>query len=296
MKWPTLLFMNSYILFVILQIFYIFYIGFNYLQNRPKTMSKLLQILIAAGILSISLFAANAYASENANCARDCEAPTIGVTDSGQRVVDNGLSINGRTFEVKNEIQTNPTMTLTTGNTAKVKLMVYENDGTTELRHASIAISDYKDDKNQNDKVVISYNQDFTGAQSFDVTDNNGLVKDVNVKATVLDQWRTEIVYSFKPVKPFDTSALVVKLWDEERSSRSNVFLNAVKATGKDMTERPAIKSSNVPSPFFQVNDGIAPRNVDCRQGLELVIRTTGSPACVYPFTAEKLRAWGLVE
>ncbi|NDB92808.1 MAG: hypothetical protein EB167_08985 [Nitrososphaeria archaeon] len=136
-------------------------------------------------------------------------------------------------------------MTLTTGNTAKVKLMVYENDGATELRHASIAISDYKDDKNQNDKVVISYNQDFTGAQSFDITDNNGLVKDVSVKATVLDQWRTEIVYSFKPVKPFDTSALVVELWDEERSSRSNVFLNAVKATGKDMTERPAIKSSN---------------------------------------------------
>ncbi|MFM8658800.1 MAG: hypothetical protein ACKOCQ_02535, partial [Candidatus Nitrosotenuis sp.] len=138
--------------------------------------------------------------------------------------------------------------------------------------------------------------QDFTGVQSFDVTDVSGLVKDVNVKATALDQWRTEVVYSFKPVKPFDTSALVVKLWDEKRSSRSNVFLNAVKATGKDMTEQPAMKSSNVPSPFFQVNDGISPRNVDCRQGLELVIRTTGAPACVYPFTAEKLRAWGLVE
>ncbi|MFM8658877.1 MAG: hypothetical protein ACKOCQ_02945, partial [Candidatus Nitrosotenuis sp.] len=159
-------------------------------------MTTLLHVLIVAGILSISMFAANVYASENAKCSRDCEAPTIGVTDSGQRIVDNGLAINGRTFEVKNEIQTNPTMTLSTGNTAKVKLMVYENDGTSGLRHASIAISDYMDDKNQNDKVVISYDQDFTGVQSFDVTDVSGLVKDVNVKATALDQWRTEVVYS----------------------------------------------------------------------------------------------------
>lgn len=259
-------------------------------------MTKLLQVLIAAGILSISMFAANVYASENAQCSRDCEAPTLGVTDSGQRVIDNGLAINGRTFEVQNQIQTIPTMTFTTGNTAKVKLLIYENDGVSELRHASMAITDYKDDKNQNDKVMISFDQDFTGAQSFDVTDAEGLVKDVNVKAAQLDQWRTEVVFSFKPVKPFDTSALVVEMWDEERSSRSNVFLNAVKATGKEIVEYIPVKSTYVPSPLQQVNDGIAPHDVECRQGLELVIRATGAPACVYPFTADTLRTWGLVE
>lgn len=259
-------------------------------------MTQLLQILIAAGILSISLFAANVYASENANCSRDCEAPTLGVTDSGQRVVDNGLAINGRTFEVNNEIQTIPTATFTTGNTAKVKLMVYENGGVGSLRHASIAISDYKDDKNRNDKVVISFDQDFTGKQSFAVTDQDGLVKNVDVKATALDQWRTEIVYSFKPVKPFETSALVTQLWDEEQSSRSNVFLNAVKTTGKAIVESAPVQSKYVAPPLQQMHDGVAPKNVECKQGLELVMRVSGAPACVYPITADKLRAWGLVE
>ena len=259
-------------------------------------MTKLLQVLIAAGILSISLFTANVYASENANCSRDCEAPTLGVTDSGQRVIDYGLAINGRTFEVDHQIQTNPTMTFTTGNTAKVKLMIYENDGVDEFRHASIAITDYTDDKNQNDKVLISFDQTFDGVQSFEVTDANGYVKDVNVKATQLDQWRTEVVYAFKPVKPFETSALVVEMWDEERSSRSNVFLNAVKATGEEIIEYVPVQSPYVPPPLQQVNDGIAPQDVECRQGLELVIRVTGTPACVYPFTADTLRAWGLVE
>ena len=174
--------------------------------------------------------------------------------------------------------------------------MIYENNGVSGLSHASIAISDYADDKNRNDKVVISYDQDFTGKQSFDVMDTTKLVKDVNVKATVLDQWRTEVVYSFKPVKPFATSALITEMWDEERSSRSNVFLNAVKATGKEIADVTPVKSSNVPSPLFQVSDGISPHNVECKKGLELVVRTTGVPACVYPFTADKLRAWGLVE
>lgn len=259
-------------------------------------MTKLLQVLIATGILSISLFTATVFASENANCSRDCEAPTIGVTDSGQRVVDNGIAINGRTFEVNHQIQPNPTMTITTGNTAKVKLMIYENNGVDSLRHASIAITDYQDDKNQNDKVLISFDQDFTGEQSFSVTDSDGFVKDVDVKATPLDQWRTEVIYSFKAVKPFDTSALVVEMWDAEQSSRSNVFLNAIKATGDEIVDYVPVQSQYVPSPLQQVSDGIAPQDVECRQGLELVIRTTGSPACVYPFTADTLRAWGLVE
>lgn len=259
-------------------------------------MTKLLQVLIAAGMLSISLFTANVYASENADCSGDCEAPTLGVTDSGQRVIENGIAINGRTFEVNHQIQTNPTMTITTGNTAKVKLMIYENNGVSGLRHASIAITDYQDDKNQNNKVLISFDQDFTGAQSFDVVDPDGFVKDVDVKATQLDQWRTEVVYSFKAVKPFDASSIVVEMWDEKRSSRSNVFLNAIKATGDEIVEYVPVQSPYVPPPLQQVNDGIAPQDVECRQGLELVIRVTGQPACVYPFTADTLRAWGLVE
>ena len=257
-------------------------------------MTTLLQILIAAGILSLSLFTINGYA-ENAKCSRDCEAPTLGVLDDGQRVVDNGITINGRAFEVSNQIQTNPTMTITTGNTAKVKLMVYENNGVDSFRHASIAISDYQDDKNRNDKVAISFDQDFAGIQSFNVIDPEGFVKDVDVKATKLDQWTTEVVYSFKAVKPFDTSAIVVQMWDEDQSSRSNVFLNAIKATGDVIVEKAPVQSTYVPPPLQQVNDGVAPSDVECRQGLELVIRTSGTPACVYPSTAETLRAWGLV-
>ncbi len=53
--------------------------------------------------------------------------------------------------------------------------------------------------------------------------------------------------------------------------------------------------TAKVLAPLKQVKAGTTPGMVECREGFELVIRsTTGAPACVYPHTAEKLRNLGL--
>jgi hypothetical protein len=252
----------------------------------------LLQLLIVAGILSsVSMFT-NAYSEI---CETPCEAPTIGALDNGQQIVENGLIINGRAFDVEGLKQTIPVNTLNTGDTARIKLMVYENEGVDSLRHASITISDYRDDNNRNDLASISFNQDFTGMQTVDVVDPDGFIKDATAKATQLDSFRTEILFSFKTMKPFDTSDLVVQLWDDEPSLRTNVFFDAVRGTGEEMSDFVPGPTSQVLPPLKQVAEGVAPEDVECRAGLELVIRTTGAPACVYPFTAEILRSWGMV-
>ncbi|MGQ0771818.1 MAG: hypothetical protein ACT4NT_03500 [Nitrososphaerota archaeon] len=253
----------------------------------------LLQLLIVAGILSSStIFTTNVHAEI---CDINCEAPTLGVINNGQRIVDNGLIINGRVFTVEEHIQTIPTMTFNTGNTAKVKLEVYEAGGIGSIAHVSIAISNYQDDKNRNDMASISLDRDFTGEQTVDVMDSDGLLKDVTAKTTQIDAFRTMVEFSFKVVKPFDTSALIVQMWDTERSLRTNVFLDAVTATGDEIIDYVPAPQSTVPAPLKQVESGVAPENVECKEGLELVIRTTGAPACVYPFNAEILRSWGLV-
>jgi hypothetical protein len=259
-----------------------------------KPMTKiLLQLLIAAGILSSAILATNAYAEI---CDKNCEAPTIGVINNGHRIVDNGLIINGRAFTAEENIQAIPTMTLTTGNTAKIKLQVYEDDGVGAIEHVSIAISDYKDDRNQNELASIAFEQDFTGEQTVKVVDPNGILKSATAKATQIDQFRTMVEYSFKVVKPFDTSSLIVNMWDSGRAARTNVFLDAVRATGNEIIEFvPQPPSIGPAAPLKQVADGVAPHDVECREGFELVIRTTGAPACVYPFTAEILRSWGMV-
>lgn len=258
-----------------------------------NSMTKvLLQVLIAIGVLSsVSLFAVNSFA-ENANCSGDCEAPTIGALDNGQQVVKNGLTIGGYSVDAEQHIQSIPTQAFATGNTVKVKLMVYENDGTDALRSVSFAISDYQDDKHHSDKAKISFNQDFEGKQTVSVTDDDGLLKGATATATPIDQFNTSVEFSFSVMKPFDASAVIVETSDARHSSRSNVFLDAIKAYGSPIVEKTSKPSSHVPAPLKQVAAGIAPEMVECREGFELVIRANGMPACVYPFTAETLRNW----
>lgn len=258
-------------------------------------MTKTLQLLIAAGILSLSMFSLNTYA-ENSSCTTDCEAPTIGVLrDDGQRIVENGLVINGRAFDVDYFIQEIPTMTFNTGSQSKVKLVVHENNGVDSLSHASITITDFRVDGTRDDLATISFDQDFTGEQTVEVNDADGYLKSVTVQAENKDLFTTEIEFSFKVVKPFDTTDLLVQLWDDDRSLRTNVFTDAVRATGEEMVDYVPEPQNTTPAPLKQVQDGVAPEDVECREGLELVIRTTGAPACVYPFTAEILRNWGMV-
>ncbi len=46
-------------------------------------------------------------------------------------------------------------------------------------------------------------------------------------------------------------------------------------------------------SPLKQIKSGIVPENVVCKEGLELVFKLNGQPACVKTTSVQKLIAWG---
>ena len=46
-------------------------------------------------------------------------------------------------------------------------------------------------------------------------------------------------------------------------------------------------------SPLKQIKEGIVPENVVCKEGLGLVFKLDGQPACVKTTSIEKLIAWG---
>lgn len=46
-------------------------------------------------------------------------------------------------------------------------------------------------------------------------------------------------------------------------------------------------------SPLKQIKDGILPENVVCKEGLNLVFKINGQPACIQTASIEKLVAWG---
>jgi len=76
----------------------------------------------------------------------------------------------------------------------------------------------------------------------------------------------------------------------------ANVTLsNAGECTQQEISSIPEDTKTKSNSPKKQVAQGIALHQVICKQGLELIIKYNGSPACVKSETAEKLaeRGWG---
>ena len=61
-------------------------------------------------------------------------------------------------------------------------------------------------------------------------------------------------------------------------------------------TEDETMEAEMVPivlSPLKQIKEGVVPENVVCKEGLGLVFKLNGQPACVKTTSIEKLAAWG---
>jgi hypothetical protein len=269
----------------------------------------LFQLMIAVSVLaSVSLLAVNAFA--DTGCRRDCEAPTLGVTYEGNRIVEQGLTIDGKSFNVDELTQTLPTTKVRTGDVVKIRLVVFENSGTEYLQDVSTSIGDYADDNHVNILATMSFKQKFDAIlkapllRDSDVskisvtTDPTGILRDVAIKTTEIDSYRTAIDISFKVVKPIDTSDIIVQTLDAKRNIHTNVFFDAIAVTGDPIIEKkqpPPMPVQKVLAPLKQMKKSHFTQ-VECRQGFELVIRSvTGAPACVSTYTAELLRDRGMV-
>src|SRR5574338_1339430 len=60
------------------------------------------------------------------------------------------------------------------------------------------------------------------------------------------------------------------------------------------MDEKPAMKMDSVMSPIMQVSQGVAPEKVQCRDGMQLVFKSSNNmPACVKPTSVQRLMQIG---
>ncbi len=63
--------------------------------------------------------------------------------------------------------------------------------------------------------------------------------------------------------------------------------------TEDEMTETENTMVQVILSPLKQIKDGILPENIVCNEGLNLVFKINGQPACIQTASIEKLVAWG---
>ena len=209
--------------------------------------------LFASFIILFFIALASHNAFGDVGCRQDCEAPTLGILDDGRLVVEKGLTINEKSFDVTNADQIISRMKFTVDQPISVKVLVYENNGVSSLQHVSFTIADHKNGQIQDDKASISFDQDFTGAQKTSVTDFDKILDHIKVNATSIDSFTTSVVFAFKFQKPIDASSIVIDMWDYGRNSRKSTFIDALEIDGKSLEKN--IEKNTVEKKTIQKKD-----------------------------------------
>jgi len=125
-----------------------------------------------------------------------------------------------------------------TGNEIQLRILLYENSGTSALQH--IALYTNLHDKERIDKsdTYVQYDK----GKPIKIVNKNGYLSDTDVSFVQRNN-NLEAVFSLTFAKPMDISNIVVRAWDSNRNSRDAIFLNAIKVEQVESTLVP----SNLP-------------------------------------------------
>ncbi|WP_148702614.1 hypothetical protein [Nitrosopumilus piranensis] len=169
--------------------------------------------------------------SSGGGCDGDCTHPTLGKDSSGIVFVEGGFTINGKTYDVENFEQTIPTQIIKTGEPVEISLKIFDNSGPQYLKHVELVLgNEHVFDSyvwRQMPIADIAWSQTFDGIESVEITNTENLITDVSVEAKI-DGAFNVLKFQFTPTTTFDTSHIMVKMWDQNRSYWLNNFYDAL--------------------------------------------------------------------
>lgn len=194
-----------------------------------------------------SSFGAAPPAATSSEC-KDCTAPTLGLTDGGQRVVSGGFSYNDNSTDVGSFFTDYPQITAQLGARNTAILKIYDEDGPDSVRHASIAFGLRAGQSISESLAAIAWDRDHAGAETVTVVDPHGALRDdVSVTssevrcapASTLECLQVSVSHTFLAPLGFDMVGTGV--WDADRNVRQNYFNHGVRLVGESLVPEPGI-------------------------------------------------------
>ncbi|MEX2059457.1 MAG: hypothetical protein WD966_00145, partial [Nitrosopumilaceae archaeon] len=185
------------------------------------------------------------------------QAPQTGGGSSGDRTAPtfNTFSVTGaKTLQedgtigfggiLNQEIQlTNkmPTAIVETGNEIQLRVLLYENSGTSALQHIGL-YTNLHDNKGQIDKsdTYVEYDK----GKPIKIVNKNGYLSDADVSFVQRNN-NLEAVFSLTFAKQMDVSNIVVRAWDMDRNSRDAIFLDAIKVEQAQLSPSEKLESQS---------------------------------------------------
>lgn len=205
---------------------------------------------------------AGANFSGGGGCS-DCFAPTLGLDKNGViRLVDDGLTINGNSFNVELYFQDIPTQVLYTDETVEIILKILEDRGPGNIEFVTLSFINYdvvggvvSDDI----KSSITWTRD----SGILVNDKIQMLQNVHADLTPNTDDTASAVFSFQITKEIDLlPAMKIQVSDAQKNVWNNYFENAISV--KRDSSSPLISTTspleinsedNIPAlPFDQSN------------------------------------------
>jgi hypothetical protein len=176
----------------------------------------------------VSIYFSNApLAPSGGGSSGDNTAPTFNtfsVTGARTQQEDGTIGFGGI---ISQEIQlTNkmPTAIVDVGNEIQLRMLLYENSGTSALQHIGLYTNLHERDRIDKSDTFVEYDK----GKPIKIVNNNGYLSDANISFVQRNN-NLEAVFSLTFAKSMDTSNVIVRAWDVNRNSRDAVFLDAIK-------------------------------------------------------------------
>jgi len=183
----------------------------------------------------VSIYFINApLAPQGGGSSGDNTAPTFNtfsVTGAKTLQEDGTIGFGGilsQEIQLTNKM---PTAIVETGNQIQLRILLYENSGTSALEHIALYTNLYDKERIDKSDTYVQYDK----GKPIKIVNKNGYLSDADVSFVQRNN-NVEAVFSLTFAKPMDISNIVVRAWDSNRNSRDAIFLDAIKVEQVEST------------------------------------------------------------
>ena len=201
-----------------------------YARNQPSVMHKQVVKIASVIVAALALVLVGASSSVYGVSHATYYPPSFGSTYAGSALggtplsYNDGLTINGNTYDISKYIQTIPTETLYVGAPATITVKLWEYGGTYQIQGIAMFLNlrGYNPNTSTSDTWV-----QYSTITGVTVHDPNGLLG----KTTADVKYQKDFMYvtfHIMPNKPMNTSWLAFTAWDKQMSVNTAKVRDAV--------------------------------------------------------------------
>jgi len=183
---------------------------------------------------------------ESDSMCNDCTAPSLGISQNHKdpvRVIDDGITFNEKSFDVREFAQIYATIDTQTGVTNTIQLKIYEDSKPENVRKAILYLGLDSSDIYRNLACIIWETNSY-GEKTITIIDKFDLFEDESATATI-DGDILLLDYSFTSKIPIPTSTIAVELRDDKYNFGINYFENVIKVSGNPLQGTGTVSKNN---------------------------------------------------